>query len=178
MAQQDAAVKYGGMLSRRAIESNPPIIPGSGWYGKSSGRGASGVGGDTAGASGATGATGATGGDDDGEFYCKKCNRYFKSHHALSVHFATSAAHTDEKDELKARGWIQKAENVGEGASNAPSASPAIAPNAAAAGSGPAATGSRQTLWNDVQRQYRGKGFTPEQIKDFYKKIQRQEQGE
>ena len=36
---------------------------------------------------------GATNNDNEGEFLCEKCDRRFKSHHALSVHYATSAAH-------------------------------------------------------------------------------------
>ena len=32
-------------------------------------------------------------GEDEGEFLCKQCVRRFKSQHALSVHYATSAAH-------------------------------------------------------------------------------------
>lgn len=31
--------------------------------------------------------------EEEGNFKCEPCNRRFKSHHALSVHFATSAAH-------------------------------------------------------------------------------------
>lgn len=31
--------------------------------------------------------------EEEGNFKCELCNRRFKSHHALSVHFATSAAH-------------------------------------------------------------------------------------
>ena len=39
------------------------------------------------------GGLGGAANDAEGEFLCEKCDRRFKSHHALSVHFATSAAH-------------------------------------------------------------------------------------
>ena len=86
LLQQDVAVKHGGLLSREAIARYPPQIPGY-WANLSSGQPRS------AGRGGGASGGGGGGGDDEGEFHCKKCNRRFKSHHALSVHFATSSAH-------------------------------------------------------------------------------------
>jgi hypothetical protein len=79
----------------------------------------------------------------------------------------------NEKDELKASGWKQESSGATPGQAAADPAAYGATSGAAggAASAGPGgAQEKRASLWNEMQRQMKGKGYTQEQIKDMYKR--------